>query len=252
MNKNASETVLFVGDTHFHLVPEPGEDRRIMRFLEFLETARAADRLVLLGDVFDFWFDYPHFRLRGYEEILSGLDAVRDAGVRIDFVGGNHDIWAASYFHERYGSHPDGEPLDLLLDGVRVHVVHGDGLLARDWVYGSFRRTVRHKAGRIFAKSFHPELLYHFSRWLSGTSRRASRDESEVILQRAQRHLEATTGAWDLLLIGHVHLPFHLRHEGRAMAALGSWFGEESYGLWRDGAFSVRDFATDGPFTTSD
>ncbi|MBK7701724.1 MAG: metallophosphoesterase [bacterium] len=95
MFKNDEHTILVAGDTHFKLRPDPAEVRRRDLFLSFLEAARDADELVLLGDVFDFWFDYPHFRLRGYDELLTALDGVRDAGVRLHFVGGNHDIWAA-------------------------------------------------------------------------------------------------------------------------------------------------------------
>jgi DNA repair exonuclease SbcCD nuclease subunit len=97
MNKHTSRVVLFIGDTHFHLIPRSGEQERLERFLSFLEMARQADDLVLLGDIFDFWIDYPHLRLRGYEEILQSLDAVRDAGTKLHFIGGNHDIWAAQF-----------------------------------------------------------------------------------------------------------------------------------------------------------
>ena len=245
MDKNTSHVVLFVGDTHFHLVPRSGELARQERFLSFLEMARHADELVLLGDIFDFWFDYPHFRLRGYEEILHGLDAVHEAGTRLHFVGGNHDIWAAKYFRDRYGTSANGAPVDLDLDGTRLRVIHGDGLLARDMIYNGFRWLVRQRAGVALAKALHPELLYHFCCWLSGTSRKASRDESAIIVERAQRHLAAANDGWDMLLIGHVHHAFHIQKDGRAMAALGSWFGEESYGIWSEGRFALKDFATD-------
>ncbi len=245
MDKQSSRVVLFVGDTHFHLVPGPGEPERIRLFLEFLEWARGADDLVLLGDVFDFWFDYPHFRLRGYEEILQALDRVRDAGVRLHFVGGNHDIWAARYFHERYGTSPDGEAFTMELDGHRLHLTHGDGLLVRDWIYSSFRWLVRRRAGILLAKSLHPELLYSFCCWLSGTSRKAQRDETALIEERARRRLARTHGDWDMLLMGHVHHAFRIEDEGREMAALGSWFGEASYGIWSGGRFELKDFAAD-------
>ena len=245
MDKHTSPVVLFVGDTHFHLSPRPGELQRLERFVSFLDMACGVDDLVLLGDVFDFWIDYPHYRMKGYEEILLSLDAVRDSGTRLHFVGGNHDIWAAGYFHARYGTHPDGLPVDLELGGTRVRVVHGDGLLARDFIYNGFRWLVRQPACIALAKALHPELLYHFCCWLSGTSRKASRDESTVIVERAYRHLRRRRGAWDLLLIGHVHHAFHIEEGGRQMAALGSWFGEESYGIWREGRFEIKDFAAD-------
>lgn len=242
MSKPSSSTILFVSDTHFHLVPRPEERRRLERFVMLLDAAAAADEVVLLGDIFDFWIDYPHFRMRGYEEILAALDRLRDAGVKLHFVGGNHDIWAAGYLHERYGTEADGGPLELERDGRRLRLVHGDGLLVRDWVYSGFRRLVRQRAAIVLAKALHPELLYRFCCWLSGTSRAAQRDERALIEARAGELLRRPDHAWDLLLIGHVHHPFVLEHEGRRMAALGSWFDMESFGLWRGGEFSLHDF----------
>ncbi len=245
MGKADQHTILFVSDTHFHLEPEPGEKERIALFLEFLEMAGQADELVLLGDIFDFWFDYPHFRLKGYDELLAGLDKVRDRGTRMHFIGGNHDIWAANYMHRRYGCAPGGKALTIEAQGRRLHLVHGDGLLIKDWLYNTFRWLVRQRAGIAFAKSLHPELLFSFSRWLSHTSRQVSRDEAAIIEQRAISYLERNPGDWDLMLIGHLHHAFRLTNGARTLAALGSWFDEASYGIMREGRFELLDFATD-------
>lgn len=242
MIKSDARTVVIVADTHFKLVPDAAGRSRLERFVAFLDAAHDAEELVLLGDIFDFWFDYPHFRLRGYEEILQALDRLHAAGVRLHFVGGNHDIWAAGYFHERYGTRPDGDPITLAVQGRRLRLVHGDGLLAKDYVYNSFRWLVRQRAGVLIAKAFHPELLFAFSTWLSHTSRNASRDEADQIVARARHWLARAEGDWDLFLIGHVHHPFKHREGDREFAALGSWFGTESYAVLKDGVLELRDF----------
>ena len=246
MGNSASPAAVLVADTHFHLEPDAAERVRLDRFLEFLARCRGVPDLVLLGDIFDFWFDYPHFRLKGYDSLLQALDRVRDAGTRIHFVGGNHDIWAAAYLHERYGSDPAGGPLDMEWDGLRVRLVHGDGLLVRDWIYNAFRWIVRRRLGVVLAKSLHPELLYAFSTWLSGTSRGVARDEGEKIEARAAERLARATGDWDLMVMGHVHHPFVATRDGRRLAALGGWLDREGYGVIRAGDFALRDFATDG------
>jgi UDP-2,3-diacylglucosamine hydrolase len=239
-------TALFVADAHFHLEPDPAERRRVEAFLAFLETAGAADDLVLLGDVFDFWFDYPHFRLKGYDELLQALDRVRDAGCRLHFVGGNHDIWAAGYLHERYGTSPDGGPAVLDLCGRRVLVDHGDGLLAYDWAYNAFRAIVRAPAGVLLAKALHPELLYALSTWLSGRSRAADRDEARKIVANAQAWLDRQRDpAWDLMVMGHVHHAFTVTAGGRSLSALAGWFGTLGYGVLRQGRFRHADFAVE-------
>lgn len=238
---------VFVADTHFRLRPEAAEQRRRDRFLSFLAACRGARHLVLAGDIFDFWFDYPHFRLKGYEEVLGSLDALRNAGVHLHFVGGNHDIWAAPYLAERYGTEPDGGALDLALDGLRVRVSHGDGLLAKDWLYGGFRALVRRRATVALAKALHPEILYGLSRWLSGVSRQASREEAAAIEAKARRWLQRQRDpGWDVLVMGHLHHPFLLRHEGRTLAALGGWLDREGYAVLAEGRLELRDHAAGG------
>ena len=245
MSKTDTHTILFAADTHFHLEPIPGEAERLSRFLDFLEMAEDADELVLLGDIFDFWFDYPHFRLKGYESLLIALDRVRAAGVAIHFVGGNHDIWAADYMHSRYGCALIDGDLRLERQDLRLRLTHGDGLLVRDRPYQAFRWLVRRRLGILFAKAWHPELLYAFSKRLSHTSRKAKRDEAVIIEQRAEAYLDRADDGWDLLLMGHLHHPFRIERDGRVIAALGSWFGESSYGILREGRFELLDFAAD-------
>jgi UDP-2,3-diacylglucosamine hydrolase len=242
----AEPTVLFVSDAHFHLAPDQAESARMLRFLEFLEFSCGADHLVLLGDIFDFWFDYPHFRLNGYDALLAGLDQVRAAGTVIHFVGGNHDIWAADYFRQRYACHTFDTASAMQFGSRHVRLDHGDGLLTFDFAYSAFRTMVRARAGILLAKSLHPEILFALSTWLSGHSRGANRDEASRIERRARRWFNRQQSpAWDLIVMGHVHHGFQLEHEGRQMAALAGWFDPLSFGLLQNGHFSLLDFARD-------
>jgi UDP-2,3-diacylglucosamine hydrolase len=143
MTERKQPTALFIADSHFRLRPDGAERRRIDSFLEFLKMSRQVDHLFLLGDIFDFWFDYPHFRLKGFEEILHGLDQVKQAGVQLHFVGGNHDIWATDYFHQRFGCDPAPSSRIVPLGDMKIRISHGDGLLGYDWAYNTFRKIVR-------------------------------------------------------------------------------------------------------------
>jgi UDP-2,3-diacylglucosamine hydrolase len=261
MGNPPNPTALFVADSHFHLVPDSPERHRLERFLEFLVFAREADHLVLLGDIFDFWFDYPHFRLKGYDELLQALDRVRESGTRLHFVGGNHDIWAADYFGDRYGTTGRGQAQTLTLGSLRVRVDHGDGMFAHGAAYRTFRALVRLRAGVLAAKVLHPELLYLLSTALSGSSRRATRDEAAVIERRATRRLASLGDApWDLTVIGHIHYAFQISAGNRTLASLAGWLADEGYGLLQGGTFRLLDFAADphpvlrpaGPVSSAD
>ena len=260
MNHIQRPAVMFVADSHFHLRPDPAEMRRRERFVELCRLAQRAGHLVLLGDIFDFWFDYPHFRLRGYEEVLQALDGVRAAGTAIHFVGGNHDIWAADYMHERYGCGIRPPRSLLVAGGSRVMLCHGDGMFKLDWAYGAFRTRVRARAGIAVAKSLHPEILFALSTWLSGRSRCATRDEARVIESRAASWLAGQPAPgpvgnpnlmgrdlteWDLAIIGHVHHGFSIHENGRTLAALPGWLDPLGYGVLQDGQWRQLDFDRD-------
>ena len=246
MNDLKQPTAIIVADSHFHLGPDQAEQARVDRFLQLLELAAKADHLILLGDIFDFWFDYPHFRLKGYDTILQGLDRVRDSGTKIHFIGGNHDIWAAGFFHQRYGCNPTGETKIVRIGDRRLLLIHGDGLLKFDWAYNSFRAVVRTRAGIVLAKTLHPEILFAFSQWLSGKSRSATRDEASRIESRARQWLlRQNKGDWDLVVSGHVHHGFTFEAGGLEMASLAGWFDILGYGLLKDGRFQLLDFARD-------
>jgi len=248
MENRHQPRVIFVADTHFHLEPDAAERERLDRFVELLDAARHVDHLVLLGDIFDFWFDYPHFRLRGYVRLLAALDAVRNAGTVLHFVGGNHDVWAAGYMAERYGCAVRGEAEIVAFGDRRVRLCHGDGLLKLDWAYNAFRALVRNRLGITAAKALHPEILFSLSTWLSGRSRAATRDEAATIERRAARWLRRHHDpAWDLMVMGHVHHGFTAEHAGATLAALPGWLGTLGYGLLEEGRFHLRDFTADGP-----
>ncbi|MFT5783102.1 MAG: UDP-2,3-diacylglucosamine hydrolase [Candidatus Krumholzibacteriia bacterium] len=244
---NAVEpTVIFVSDSHFHLKPDNAELDRLQQFYALLELSHQVDHLVLVGDIFDFWFDYPHFRLRGYDRLLSALDQVRDAGTQMHFIGGNHDIWAAEFFHRRYQCAAGGQSRTINFGSRRVHLTHGDGLLKFDWAYNSFRAIVRTRLGIALAKALHPEILFQFSSWLSGHSRGANRDEAKGIEKMSKRWFEKQTDPdWDLMIVGHVHHGVLLEKDSRKFVSLAGWFDPLSYGLLQNGDFQLLDFSRD-------
>ncbi len=246
MNDLKQPTAIIVADSHFHLNPDQAERQRVAEFLELLDLATRADHLVLLGDIFDFWFDYHHFRLKGYDSILQALDRVRDSGTRIHFIGGNHDIWAASFMHQRYDCSPTGETEIIRFGNRSLRFTHGDGLLKFDWAYNSFRAVVRTRAGIVLAKSLHPEILFAISTWLSGRSRSATRDEASKIVTRAHKWLESQDAdTWDLMVMGHFHHGFQIESGALQLACLPGWLDTLGYGLLQRGEFHLLDFARD-------
>jgi UDP-2,3-diacylglucosamine hydrolase len=236
----SANSVYFASDTHFGAGSAPDQRRRVDRFLAWLEDLPDGAELYLLGDIFDFWLDYPTFMPKTHLEILYGLRRLQDRQGRIRFVGGNHDIWCARYLEDSLGipSLPCGAVVEH--QGVRLRLHHGDGLLGGDLFYEIFRAAVRNPLLVFVAKSLHPEILNWLAGRLSETSRKKDRgDEARLrgkIEAYGRRHDHSDV---DLLVIGHIHHPCIVPFERWSFACLGDWVASYTYGRLRDGRFEV-------------
>ncbi len=153
-----TETVYFASDTHFGAMAAPRERARIERFLNWLQGLEDGSELILLGDIFDFWLDYPTFMPKTHLEILYGLRKLQDRGCRISFVGGNHDIWCADFLREQLDIPILAGGTVIERQGRKLRLDHGDGILSGDIFYRGFRAAVRNPLLVFLAKSLHPEI----------------------------------------------------------------------------------------------
>jgi len=232
--------VYFASDTHFGAGSAESQASRETRFVAWLDSIAPDDRLYLLGDIFDFWLDYPNYMPKGNLEVLYGLRRVLDRGVEVRFVGGNHDIWCAEYLEANLGI--ETLPCGVVVEhqGVRLRLDHGDGLLSGDRFYRIFRAAVRTPALVFLAKSLHPELLHRFASWLSSTSRKSHNANTEEILGMIRRYGELHSHAdVDYLVVGHIHVPTQQQFEGWVFTCLGDWVAHSTVGRLREGKLDV-------------
>jgi UDP-2,3-diacylglucosamine hydrolase len=131
---------LFIADAHLR---EGDFDRqaRLIRFLE--EEKKNLDTLVILGDLFDFWFGFDTFAFEGYRAVLNELETLVRRGVRIRYTEGNHDFALGSYFQDTLKTHIDVRESVIELGDKRVYLAHGDLVDPEDWLYRGFRRVLK-------------------------------------------------------------------------------------------------------------
>lgn len=241
---------LVASDAHLGAVPSSSEDR----FLDFLRAVPGlADDLVLGGDVFDFWFEYRSVVLREHFAALRVLADVVDAGVRVRWVGGNHDAWAGSFLRDQVGVELLDAPLVTRVGGRRTFLAHGDGLAAGDWGYRLLKTVVRSRPARAAFRLLHPDLGAALARRASRTGEEAEHegparrkeDRAEVLSRHAVRLL-ADDPSLDLVVLGHAHRPELTEVEpGRHYLNPGDWVHSFSYGVVGPSDVEVRRW--DGP-----
>lgn len=235
-----TETVYFASDTHFGALAAPRERARIQRFLNWLQSLEDGAELILLGDIFDFWLDYPTFMPKTHLEILYGLRKLQDRGGRISFVGGNHDIWCAEFLRKQLAIPTLAGGSVIQRQGRKLRLDHGDGILSGDIFYRGFRAAVRNPFLVFLAKSLHPEVLNWLARQISNASRKKDRVEGaglDAAIQRYGEHHDHSDV--DYLVIGHIHHPCNLSFGSWRLVCLGDWVQHHTYGCLREGRLEV-------------
>lgn len=228
----SEKPVYVVSDTHLGAVPRETE-RAFRRFLA--HVAAHAQALLINGDLFDFWFEYRHVILREHFRVVAALADVVDAGVKVWFVGGNHDAWAGSFLRDEVGVELLDGPVEMTLAGRRALVAHGDGVGSGDLKYRALKAVIRHPVSIGAFRVLHPD----FGRWVAG---RASRTEhrtggidlaesgrSAYIRRWAEERLHADPSL-ELVLAGHAHAAVIAEVEpGRWYVNSGDWLGSFDY-----------------------
>lgn len=179
---------------------------KISRLLELVRTD--GDRLIILGDLFDFWFEYRHAIPKDHHRIICELSRLVQQGIAVDYVSGNHDFWMGDFFECQVGLKLHRDVLDLDYDGLRLHLLHGDGLAKADRGYRFLKRVFRNRLSIWLYRMIPPDLGIPLAKRVSGSSRQytAKRDHGfvEDYEQYAASKLQ---GAYDLVAIGHLHIP---------------------------------------------
>jgi UDP-2,3-diacylglucosamine hydrolase len=243
-------TVIF-SDVHLN-VAEDGRERmaECVRFLRSIDPTET-DHIIILGDLFDFWFEYRHVIFSGYFDVLRAFGDLADAGVRFDFVCGNHDFWAGRFLRDHLGFHIHENRLMLKLGGKRVLFVHGDGINPNDLSYRIYKRIARFPLVVRLFRLIHPDWAMAIAQGVSRGSRhlKAVEDPSQgpevkPLREFARGVLER--GEADVVMCGHSHYPVVEEHPALDGVGLyintGDWLAHQSYVEWDGAAFHLRSF----------
>lgn len=167
-----------------------------------------ADRLIILGDLFDFWFEYKYTAPKEHYDVLFILSEVIKAGVKIDYVSGNHDFWMDDFFEKQMGIKLYRDELNLEYDGKKLHLLHGDGLSAKDSGYRLLKRIFRNRLNIWLYRKLPPDWAYSLARAVSGKSREhTSQRDSQFVSDYKNYALSKIQSGFDVVALAHLHLP---------------------------------------------
>lgn len=243
-------TILF-SDVHLKV---SGDNSAIREsFLAFLRSINPqhTERIICLGDLFDFWYEYNHVLFFGYFDVLRLFADLNDAGVNLHLICGNHDFWAGKVLKEVAGFEIYHEPVRLPFGDEEALLLHGDGLNPRDYGYRLFKCIARNNwAIRLF-RHVHPDAAMAIARFMSSSSRTLTGVEKpaegpEAHFVREHAHELLQQGKARIVICGHAHAPVMEdvvtdKGAGRYINP-GDWPNHRSFIVFEDGSFSLHHF----------
>ncbi len=240
--------VLFFSDAHLGADSVVIENRKRHLLFQFLDYVQSLDAdLYIVGDLFDFWFEYRTAIPKQYYRVLHRLTGLIDSGSTVTYLGGNHDFWLGDFLSSEVGLSVSQAPITVQRQSRRIYLAHGDGLLAsKDYGYRLLRSVTRARVVRALFRMVHPDVGIQGADLLSRASRAVTRGsrpgvEPEFItFVRGKMH-----EGFDAVVVGHHHYPLHTRARGEECIVIGDWIDHFTFCDLSEGVLTLKQWVED-------
>jgi UDP-2,3-diacylglucosamine hydrolase len=243
----------------FHLGAPNAEASRVREqtIVRWLENIRHdAQMIFLVGDIFDFWFEYKHAVPKGFIRLLGKLAELSDEGIELIFFTGNHDMWMADYFTTELGAAIHRNPIRYIfrtIEGTErtILVGHGDGLGPGDHVYKGLKKVFENPLARWTFRQLHPDVGLRIASGWSRHSRISNQRKGEETFKGEEqewlfhycRDVEAVI-SHDFYVFGHRHLPLDLKVGPTSRYInLGEWVNQQTYAVFDGKALELKEWS---------
>lgn len=240
INIPQGKKVYFSSDNHLGAPTTEQSLPREKKFVAWLDDIKHdAAAIFLLGDLFDFWFEYRTVVPKGFTRTFGKLAEISDSGIPITYFVGNHDLWMHGYFEEELNIPVFHEPQQYEINGISFFIGHGDGLGPHDKGYKRMKKLFINPVAKWFFRWIHPDIGVRLAQYFSVKNKLISGDDDakflgedkEWLVQYAQRKLE--TQHFDYFVFGHRHLPLEIDLTRKSKYVnLGDWIQYYTYGIF--------------------
>jgi UDP-2,3-diacylglucosamine hydrolase len=242
--------IYFASDFHLGAPDYETSLAREKKVVAWLEKVRHdAAEIFLVGDIFDFWFEYKHAVPRGYTRLLGKISEITDSGVPVHWFTGNHDMWIFDYLPQECGVTIHHDNVEREWSGKSFFIGHGDGLGPGDYGYKVIRKIFRNRICQWLFARLHPNFGIWLARSLSGYSRKSNIVKDQTFLGEDNEWLisycreKLAEKHYDFLVFGHRHLVIDYAFEGGARYInLGEWLNGGQYGVFDGSELRIVPF----------
>ncbi len=238
--KGMGKKTYFVSDSHLGVPDKASSLMREKLLVQWLDKVQSdAAAIYLLGDIFDFWFEYSTAVPKGFARLLGKIAEVSDRGIPVYFFTGNHDMWAFDYFEKELGVRVYHKPTDIEIGGKVFHIGHGDGLGPGDRGYKLLKAIFGCRLCQRMFAFLHPSLGIRLAVVLSKRSRAANEKQQDEFLDKDREWLVQYCKKYvekrpvDYFIFGHRHLPIFTEIiPGVFYVNTGDWVNDFSYAVF--------------------
>tara|TARA_B100001564_G_scaffold277362_1_gene239264 strand:- start:50604 stop:51371 length:768 start_codon:yes stop_codon:yes gene_type:complete len=242
--------IYFTSDHHFGAPSKDASKPREVKFIKWLDQIKKdADTLFIVGDLFDFWFEYKYVIPKGFTRVLGKLAELSDQGVKIHFFVGNHDMWMKGYLEQEIGMRVYLKPQQFKLNKKIFFIGHGDGLGPNDKDYKRLKKIFTNSFFRWVFRWIHPDLGVRLAHYMSLKSKLISGsedlkflgDNEEWLVKYSKRKLEDKH--YDYFVFGHRHLPLKIEIPPKSTYVnLGDWITHYTFGIFDGEKLFLKEF----------
>lgn len=250
MNIPEGKKIYFSSDNHLGAPTPEASLPREKVFVKWLDSIKGdAAAVFLLGDLFDFWFEYKRVVPKGFVRVLGKLAELSDSGIPIYFFVGNHDLWMNGYFEKELNIPVFHKPQEFTLGNKLFLIGHGDGLGPGDTGYKRMKKVFTNPFCKWLFRWLHPDLGVKLAHYLSVKNKLISGEEDvkflgeekEWLVQYAKRKLE--NKHYNYFIFGHRHFPMEIKvGENSTYFNLGDWITHFTYGVFDGERFVLKKF----------
>ncbi len=230
--------IYFASDFHLGAPNEEDSAAREKRLVSWLDEIKAdAKEIYLMGDLFDFWFEYKYVVPKGYIRFLGKIAELTDSGIPVHFFIGNHDMWMFNYLEDELNVTIHRNHLAKDFNGKKFFIGHGDGIGPGDYGYKFIKAVFANKICQWLFARIHPNFAFAIANYWSGKSRidvnllKFSGEDNEHQIIFAKEMLKSEH--YDYFIFGHRHLPNDIKlSESSRYINLGDWIVNDSYAVF--------------------
>lgn len=233
------DRVYFISDVHLGAHSESLESAKIARLTSFLKSIKEkADYLYVVGDLYDFWFEYRKAIPKISLKVAAGLCQLVESGTVVRYFTGNHDLWQDKYFVEEVGVELYHEPASVVHNDLKLFVAHGDGLAAGERKLRFIKKIFKNRQNIFLYRLIHPDIGIPLARYVSGRSK--AKGKNPYIAQYREFALKKLEDGFDAVILGHSHEPVLECSGSKYYINLGDWVTCFTYLQLTEKSFNLK------------